>query len=304
MKSSTMDDVNTTLLGKPKQQSRLTQVLKQRDFWVIWIVPFAVYVFLDIFYVVGFMALPTICILTSVFFMIVAAGLFVVRNTSVRFLLPISMLIPLSVVAGTILGLYTYDVYGCFPMFYQNARIYTEVVPSQSSAAVADAGKLIFDQASYVDRQKGVGYITERGNLFCVAPIRDASPPAEVEFWAVGIGCCSPQGDFWCDASKDQKAKGGVVVFDNNGMFASSRFDEYDKARRKAQSIYGLLSTSQPTYVRWVTTKDLNLLANEYRMKAILCCTVSIVLYGLCLAVITYAIYKPKTARDSSAVLS
>mmetsp|Transcript_46186 Transcript_46186/g.103839 ORF Transcript_46186/g.103839 Transcript_46186/m.103839 type:complete len:287 (+) Transcript_46186:79-939(+) len=204
------------------------------------------------------------------FFLMVAGMLFAFRR-EVRAFLPASLLLPVATAAGSIGGLYTYDVYAIYPQFYSNARVYADVIPSQPSAAVADAGKLVFAPSTFVDTAHSVAYITERGSVFCVAPVRDANQETQIEYWAVGTSCCSiGGGDFWCDESQNKQATGGVVIFDNEGIFSSSSYDEYRKASRKAEATYHLVSVATPVYVRWFDDNRLDAVANEFNLKTAL----------------------------------
>jgi len=289
-----MDKVNSFLAkSRGFQSSGIFRVIREKDFLVIWFLQFAVFLFLMLCYTFGFMMLPKMCILLSAHFLMGAGMLWSLQKKAPVFL-PLSLLMPFAVLAGSVLGLYTYDVYACFPMFYQNARIYTDVVPSQPSAAVADAGKIMFSPASFVDRNQSVSFVTERGSTFCVAPVRDASMPPKIEFWAVGLDCCNAEGGFWCDDSTDPKADGGAIVFDNTGIFSSSRYDEYSLARKKAEATFRLVSTEQPVYVRWVKSDNLDFLSHEYRNKAILCLFGWAFLYSSLSGGLTYAVYKPR----------
>jgi hypothetical protein len=290
-----MDNSNG-LLAKPRgnRSIQIRQVLKQKDFLVTLLVPLSIYVFILFFVTFGFMQLPSICILLAFACLALAATLFSMRS-QVAVFLQLSLLIVPAVVVGFVFGLYTYDTQAIYPMFYHNARVYTDVVPSQSSAAVAAAGKLLFSSASFVDRNSSVGYITERGNLFCIAPVRDGSTTSQVEFWAVGIGCCKAEGgEFWCDASENSKAKGGIVIFDNNGLFSSSHQDEFRKAKLKAVATFNLLADSEPMFVQWVENDNLNMVSNEYKLKTSLFLTGFIVLYAAISFGLAFAIYKPR----------
>lgn len=293
-----MDNTNG-LLAKPRgyRSIQIRQVVKQKDFLVTLLVPFSMYVFILFFFTFGFMQLPSICILLALSCLALAATLFSMRS-QVAVFLQLSLLIVPAVVVGLVFGLYTYDTQAIYPMFYHNARVYTDVVPSQSSAAVADAGKLLFSSASFVDASSSVGYITERGNLFCIAPVRDSSTTSQVEFWAVGISCCKAEGgEFWCDASQDSKAKGGIVIFDNNGLFSSSRQDEFRKAKLKAVATFNLLADTEPMFVQWVENDNLDMVANEYKLKTSLFLTGFIILYAAISFGLAFAIHKPR--RDA-----
>jgi len=246
----------------------VSKLFREPVFLILWLVPFASYLFLTLLYSYGFLAVPSVCIIFSVIAGIVSLFFVAFRATNASFL-PLGMTICIAGIVGTVLGLFVYDSYAVFPMFYSNTRLYSNVVPSQPSAAVSDAGTLVFSSESRVDTEHSVSYITEQGYTYCVAPVRDTSGTKHVEFWATGIGCCGDAGDFYCDASADPSAHGGIVVFDNTGIFENARRDYYEKARKKAEASFGLLSSEEPMYVRWVKEDNLSMLSRYYRDKAV-----------------------------------
>eukprot|EP00930_Biecheleria_cincta_P034500 TRINITY_DN23841_c0_g4_i1.p1 TRINITY_DN23841_c0_g4~~TRINITY_DN23841_c0_g4_i1.p1 ORF type:complete len:320 (-),score=56.25 TRINITY_DN23841_c0_g4_i1:61-1020(-) len=297
---------DTRMLTKPGGATTsffapVLQVLRRKEFWYLWTPQYIVFLALLFFYTYGFMSMPSICILSSVILMMSSGVLWVIKSEA-KVLLPLSMILPIAVIAGSVGGLYIYDVYAVYPSFYENSRVYADVVPSQPSAAVADAGKLVFSGSSFVDRNHSTSYTTERGSIYCVAPVRDPTQGPKVEFWAVGIDCCSIEGstrDFTCDAAKNKDAHGGIVVFDNNNFFANSRFDEYTLARKKAEATFKLLSTPEPTYVRWVKEDNLDMLKHEYETKTVCTLLAWIFLYMLLSAGLVFAINRPKTAAGA-----
>lgn len=265
-------------------------------FLAVWVPQFLVFFVLLLLYTYGFMAVPSICVVLSAFCLMVAASLAVFRKQA-NVLLPLSMMLPMAVLVGSMAGLYTYDVYAIYPMFYANARIYADLVPSTTAAAVSDGGKLVFSSSSYVDTALSVGYITERGNTYCAAPVRYPAQGKQIQFWAVGIDCCSTAGEFTCDSAQDSKAKAGIVMFDNVGYFSSSSFDEYNKAKLKAEAYYSLFSTENPGYVRWVTEDNLDMVSNEYRLKTLGSLAAWFFIYGGISGGIAYLLYKPKKQK-------
>mmetsp|Transcript_54049 Transcript_54049/g.173308 ORF Transcript_54049/g.173308 Transcript_54049/m.173308 type:complete len:297 (-) Transcript_54049:124-1014(-) len=241
--------------------------LRSQSFLACWLIPFIVYLILCLVYTYGFISVPSMCILLTIFFGLVCAALVYMRNRGPLFM-PLAVATLIATGTGTLIGLYVYDQFAVFPRFYANSRLYTNVVPSQPSAAVADAGKIVFSGESMVDAQRSAGYITEDGYTYCAAPVRDNSGITQVEFWAVGIGCCAERGDFYCDESADPQAHAGVVVFDNNGFFDMSRRDIYEKARLKAEASFSLQSVEEPMYVRWVREDNMDLLSRYYSTRA------------------------------------
>lgn len=186
-----------------------------------------------------------------------------------------------AIIVGTIFGMYCYDAYGYLNFIYGNARTYQNVVVSEPAASVADAGRMNFAAEAFVDQGKAAGYAAEDGSRYCVAPLRDLVKTTHVEFWAVGYDCCKWNGGFKCDASADPNARGGVVVFDNPGWFTTSNRDYYDLARKKAESLYGLVSCKKPLYVRWVANNKLDKLQKFYQWRTALFIFLSTLLYGL-----------------------
>jgi len=300
MKPQAADTRMLTQPGGPTKNffAPVLQVVRRKEFWYLWTPQYLVFLALLLFYTYGFMSLPSICILSSIFLLMSSGVLWVIKSEA-KVLLPLSMILPIAVVAGSIGGLYTYDVYAVYPNFYSNARVYSDVVPSQTSAAVADAGKLVFSSSSFVDRNHSTSYTTERGSIYCVAPVMDPTQEPKVEFWAVGINCCSVTGtkmDFTCDAAEDKDAHGGIVVFDNNNFFSKSRFDEYTMARKKAEATFKFISTPSPAYVRWVREDNLDMLKHEYEMKTVGTLLAWSFLYALLSAGLVFAINRPKAA--------
>ena len=85
---------------------------------------------------------------------------------------------------------------------------YLNVLPSESAAAHADAGKLLFSLDTKVDTSKTVGYRAK--HVYCVAPIMDYATTV-IQYWAVGVDCCQGRGQFACGDVVDVKV--GMVFF-------------------------------------------------------------------------------------------
>lgn len=283
-----------------EEVKRVVNVVRENlgtnPFLVVWLVPSAIFIFLCFLYTFTMLAAPSVCVLASMFLSIGALILFFMRKRG-PFFLPLALLSVLAIITGTFSGLYAFDQFAIFPSFYANSRLYTNVLPSQPSAAVADAGKIVFTSESYVDTQRSVSYVTERGGTYCAAPVRDSGNAPQIEFWAVGIDCCS-DGDFYCDASGENKAHAGIAVFDNIGIFAASRRDNYEKARRKAESMYAIESSKEPMYIRWVREDNLNMLSRQYTVKAALFLVFASVAHVVLFLVLTAVLHRPKYLRQ------
>jgi hypothetical protein len=242
-----------------------------------WLVPCAVYLSLVLLYACEFMQAPLVCGFFSFVAFVATLGCALCYAKGPA-MLPLSLSMLVATVMGTLFGLYCYDSYSIYPMFYANARTYDNVVASEPAAAVADGGKLAFTSDSYVSAKEAAGYITESGTIYCVAPVRD-SATTTIGFWAAGIGCCDGLGTFTCDSAADSEAHSGAVIFDGLDFFTTSRRSYYQKAQAKAMAEYALLSASDAMYVRWVESSNLNVLSTYYKVHAIIFVIVSFAVF-------------------------
>jgi len=112
------------------------------------------------------------------------------------------------------------------------------------------------------------GYAAEDGFQYCVAPVRGLQDSTHIEFWAVGMDCCSPQRGFSCDAAGDPDARGGVVIFMHGGIFRRPSHEYFMLARKKAEGMFGLTSAEAPIYIRWVTKQDVDVLPAHFTKSA------------------------------------
>lgn len=269
--SSLMDGGSTTW---KKKLEYLGYIMQTPQFWGVCITVWAVFVFILCLFTYGFMKMPMTCIGLAFMFVVMAAVALIWQYTAAEgittiTIIPISIGVVVVVCIATFLGLYNHDTYAVFPQYYDNSRKYSNVVASEPSAAISDAGKIMFNPQTRVDQSKSAGLISEYGTVYCVAPVFDKSNQPRIEYWAAGINCCGQSGSFSCDQADNPKAGGGVVVFDNNGWFSPSRFQYYQKARAKAEATFSLQSVGHPLYIRWVENDDLDYLHNYYATRAL-----------------------------------
>jgi len=282
-----------------KGHSRAAQIAviaKRPDFLVTWIAPWFVFTFLATFYTYGFMQLPSVCVILSVILLSVSFAFLLLRHRS-HVWLPLGVTLFVATIAGSVVGLYIYDQVACYPAFYANSRPYADVVATQPAEAVADAGKIIFSDEAVVDTNRSVAFVSESGEVYCAAPVvttGSSQHQVTIQFWAVGLSCCSALGDFKCDDAADASAHAGIRVFDNSGFFSDSRKDFYRRARLKAEATYDLVSTTNPMYVRWVAEADLDFLSSEYSVKALGSLLSTVMLYALASAALAFAVYQRK----------
>jgi len=267
------------------------------SFLVVFIVPWLLFAATTLLYTYFYMKIPFMCWFWTMLVVVLCVLGVLYKNLAGLgvYTTPLATSCFVAVLVATLLGLYIYDTAAIFPMFYDHARKYTNVVASESSAAVADAGKLTFNGQTKVDITKSVGYIADNGMVFCVAPVMGAVSQPRIEYWAAGIGCCTASGDFWCDSAKNPEAHAGVVVFDNNGWFTPARFPFYQKARAKAEAQWMLQSVGNPLYVRWVETDNLDLLKNYYATRALVNVIAWFFIFMILSALMSFGMWKPRS---------
>jgi len=188
----------------------------------------------------------------------------------------LSFMCLLSIFVGVLSGLYNYWTH-MYPYWsYGEAATYTNVLPTEPAEARQDAGKIFFSITARVDTGRAVGY--KMGTTYCVAPILDntqANRPV-VQYWAIGIDCCTARGDFHCDDTWNPKSHSGMVLLDSasggqsvssrgrksakgrkgSEMFGAPEVDYYFKAVRLAIGAFDMESAEHPIFVRWVRDPD------------------------------------------------
>lgn len=122
---------------------------------------------------------------------------------------------------------------------------YSSVDPNtMSGQMLQDAGAVYFTDQTKLDINKSMGLAASK--TYCVAPITSQSFLTSYDFWAVGVGCCSPLGgDFTCGDYNLANAHAGLRVVKEG---AASWFRV---AVQKAESTYGIRSV-QPLFFTWV----------------------------------------------------
>lgn len=131
-----------------------------------------------------------------------------------------------------------------------------ESTAATPAAARSDAASLSFlnDTTTSVDASQSAGF--KDTDLYCVAPIMSpATAGAEygrVNFWAVGINCCTKYGVFTCDSAREASGGYGIVQLQGGYPCPSCNVDKFRKAVSKAEAMYGLVSAPDALFVRWV----------------------------------------------------
>lgn len=75
--------------------------------------------------------------------------------------------------------------------------------------------------------------------------------PVRVEFWAIGIDCCSERKSFDCDGGKDIHAHTGVIVQPTPDEEPGGRREQFFNAWQQAVAQYDLPTPEHPVLIRW-----------------------------------------------------
>lgn len=198
-----------------------------------------------------------------------------------RALLALGLLCLSAVSMSSGIGLYISERWTYEYFHIVQGATYEKLSAHSHAGKLADASVLIFDQDVGVNVEQTIGF-RHWGQTFCVAPIvglhededegeetpgvafssrspvrrnsassplllaanRPKEGPRDVQFWAVGMGCCGARGDFHCDSALSPKAHSAVVL--------AEQADGYKQAVRMAGPIYGLTTVPGAVFVQWV----------------------------------------------------
>jgi len=144
-----------------------------------------------------------------------------------------------------------------------NHRAYSDVPAGANSAEYSDAGMINFAYATSVNVSQTIGYL-HRGKTYCAAPIipgprsdwplsvNDGEyelPPRvpHVDFWAVGVDCCSARGNFQCGGGRSSLTG---LVFRDAGV-GDEQHKLFLRAVNAASDHYGLPQAKSPMLVLW-----------------------------------------------------
>jgi len=221
-------------------------------FIFIWIIPLLFVFFYD--------GAPTV-VLVVVLVMFLLALTPAMDTTGTR----LAQGLTLSVLAMSLAGVH--EFYGALQpmMLLVVGKQYAGVYSQQPAIAFSDAAILKFAGNATVDETKAFSMksVVTGTHTVCVAPITDSPSQGRVEFWAVGVDCCKGATSFDCDDAGDAGVNQGIVVPDPHqadvfykklGKFFTPpayRRDVLLQAVKRAQSVHGIASSSQPVFVHW-----------------------------------------------------
>lgn len=155
-----------------------------------------------------------------------------------------------SVFLAMVLGLAVHDSYMKEFWRLDSGAKFTNVSPTEPSAAHGDATELEFAPGTFVDSSRTVGWMNG-GKVWCVAPVASKFMSPVVDYWAVGTNCCQERMGFACDDATDSTARSGIVL-DKNAPEVSS----YHSAIAQAEAVYDLEPNSGALLVRWIEDSD------------------------------------------------
>jgi len=147
---------------------------------------------------------------------------------------------------------------------YTVLNTYPAIDPARTEGrAVMDAGRVMFVPGARLDVSKAAAF--KDGTVYCVAPVSSGTsePLARVDFWAVGLNCCSgAQGDFECGAWSSPTAAGGLRWTGNDAARAYFRL-----AVEQAAAAHHLQVGAHPIYIEWM--QDPTGAANAYQDRGL-----------------------------------
>jgi len=164
----------------------------------------------------------------------------------------------LAVVSGAAVGYYNYHSYVRDYWAFHEHWHYTNVWPEEPAAAHRDASAIVFAEGARPDASKSAVY-TVGHHSFCAAPIRmlGQGGGANVQYFAVGIDCCSRQPQvFDCGAAQNEAARAGVVVYNRTNFYdflIAPEYPFYQKAAEIATARFQLASTAKPIFLLWTS---------------------------------------------------
>mmetsp|Transcript_113915 Transcript_113915/g.318235 ORF Transcript_113915/g.318235 Transcript_113915/m.318235 type:complete len:318 (+) Transcript_113915:121-1074(+) len=133
-------------------------------------------------------------------------------------------------------------------LFYDMTSMatYVDIDPDASGVNLMDAGRILFEPGSYVDRARAVGFRSSK--TYCVAPIasrRGAGAATHHDFWAAGVDCCAGTGEnFTCGDVFNKRAYAGMRLLD------SDRRPYYRLAVQEAEAQFGIRA-DRPMFFEW-----------------------------------------------------
>lgn len=138
----------------------------------------------------------------------------------------LTLSLALSIIAGTMIGNREYETYWHNFYDFQALESYVNINPLEDvGGAYMDGGQYYFKEGSHVDTTRVVAF--KNFDIYCIAPIvrqqlddegkkKSGQPPLNIppsgtiDWFAVGVNCCKPDGEDW--ACSPGNARNGLRV--------------------------------------------------------------------------------------------
>lgn len=208
-------------------------------------------------------------------------------------------------IAGCLIGVVIYYNYFIYYNAYTGMQTYTNVAVSQPVSQFTDASMITFTSNTRLDVSRAVGYKSAtRNEVLCVAPVVDGSLPLEqeVNFFAVGVGCCQPRSSFTCDDALDATTRNAALMLEPSTLTTPlMRWavddvldrEGFDAAIRMQVAAFGTLVAENTRLIYW--SKDPIKFANDFRSRGIEALIISCVAYSVFMMVFSWwTMFAPK----------
>jgi hypothetical protein len=247
-----------------------------RKILVASVVPWLIFVGMNMLNIMLFHQHTGICVCIEVFFIVFFLSTVMISRTMqnekkkamIGFM---AMTCCLAAFFGSLLGYYNYvHVVSRFWEYYEHRR-YTNVMPDELAAAHADAAAIVFTPGTAPDITRPVGFQVGH-HVYCVAPITirgvELTTP-DVQYWAAGKDCCKARSEFKCGASTEPSARAGITMRNASHYVDFERLRDaifFRQAIEMAKASYGLTSAPEPLFMHWV--KDIEAGLSDVFTKA------------------------------------
>jgi len=201
--------------------------------------------------------------------------------------------------AGFVFGFFLYFRSMAFYWRHEQMRTYTNVAGAQAADAFGDGSMFLFTQDTNLDASRAVGYKSKwTGETYCVAPIVDPSmnQASAINYWAVGLNCCTPRGEFHCGDSHDFTTRSGLRKLEPDEVarpwmqwaMQGNTYSKYMEAVRLQTASFFTTSARMPTLLLW--SKDPIALKESYYTDARDMCIHASLVYFAIVAIGCYQI--------------
>eukprot|EP00747_Dinoflagellata_sp_TGD_P162011 gnl/TRDRNA2_/TRDRNA2_179146_c0_seq1.p1 gnl/TRDRNA2_/TRDRNA2_179146_c0~~gnl/TRDRNA2_/TRDRNA2_179146_c0_seq1.p1 ORF type:complete len:341 (+),score=37.59 gnl/TRDRNA2_/TRDRNA2_179146_c0_seq1:94-1116(+) len=193
-----------------------------------------------------------------------------------------AVLCALSSCIAVIVGFLCYYGHLVYYLKYMDMRTYTNVGASQSAYSFNDASMFLFTEDTRLDPLRSVGFVSRyTGETYCVSPIIDStmSNSEEINYWAVGEGCCLQRSEFHCDDASKFETRSALVLLEPEDIVrpymkwavGNAIYPRYERAIKLQLATYNTQAAENVKLLRW--SKDPIALRDSFYLAAVQKCT-------------------------------